>query len=195
MNTWLWCVVTSVEWEEDDPPTGSLICTISQSSIWKGSRFTLTCLVFDISVILLNLQFWGEVFISSGLWWPPESGVGITGEYSPGNCCLPFRCTVIVSPGEDSPGSDNLNSIKILVEGAIRLWLRVVTWCDDHIVHLAPCSRVLLKIESSKKCNSSCYAWESILLITHNRTWMMYIESTVCMTRERTKDYVIVHSR
>ena len=195
MNTRLWCIVTLIEWEGDGPPTGSFTCTISQSSGWKGSRFTLTCLVFNISVVVLNLQFWGEVFISPGLWWPPESRVGFTGEYLPGNCCLSFRCTVIVCPGEDSPGSDNLGSIKVLVEGAIRLWLRVVTWHDDCVVHLAPCSRVLSRIKSSKKYHSSHYAWESILLVTHNRAWTMYIKSTVCMTRERIKDYVIVHSR
>ena len=57
---------------------------------------------------------------------------------------------MIICPGEASPGSDNLGSVRVLVEGAIA-WLRVVTWCDDRIVHLAPCSRVLLRIESSKK--------------------------------------------
>ena len=65
---------------------------------------------------------------------------------------------MIVCPGENSPGSDNLGSVKVLIEGAIRLWLRVVTWRDDRIVHLAPCSRVLSRIESSKKCNGSRYA-------------------------------------
>jgi len=110
-----------------------------------------------MSVVVLSLQFWGEVFVSSDLRQPLESGVGVTSEYSPGNRCLPFRCTVIVCPGEASPGSDILPSIKVLVEGAIA-WLRVVTWRDDRVVRLASCSKVLLRIESSRKCNGSRYA-------------------------------------